>query len=319
MRIEHRSAWRRYVPRSRSARLAVPVAIAIVVGLVLGIRMVSNGGSLNLAAGVGACPTASTTAAAAAPSTSAAAAPAAPATSASASPSPTAAAAGTTQAESATRLTSFQGPHGRRHRVTPTATATVAPTTTASATVAPTTTASASATPCPTASASATATTPVAVANVNCSIIVPADPLSAAGLATPYQLTGSNGMTPAASGCAMTNAANLGAFVQATILNPATGAIAVYEPLVITQGTTPAVAPVVPTLPANAIVTIDYGFNGTDLTQMGATPTALQQGNCVNGLGAGSDFGQVSFCNGPAFFAAANTAEAAGPPRVAGP
>src|ERR1039457_408118 len=94
MRIEHRSAWRRYVPRSRSARLAVPVAIAIVVGLVLGIRMVSNGGSLNLAAGVGACPTASTTAAAAAPSTSAAAAPAAPATSASASPSPPPTAAG---------------------------------------------------------------------------------------------------------------------------------------------------------------------------------------------------------------------------------
>src|ERR1039457_3762744 len=84
MRIEHRSAWRRYVPRSRSARLAVPVAIAIVVGLVLGIRMVSNGGSLNLAAGVGACPTASATTAAAAPSTAAAA----PSTSAAASAIP---------------------------------------------------------------------------------------------------------------------------------------------------------------------------------------------------------------------------------------
>ena len=48
----------------------------------------------------------------------------------------------------------------------------------------------------------------------------------------------------------MTNAANLGAFVQATILNPRTGALAVYDPLVITQGTTPAVAPTVPTLPA---------------------------------------------------------------------
>ena len=145
----------------------------------------------------------------------------------------------------------------------------------------------------------------MAVANVNCSIIVPADPLSAAGLATPWQLTGPNGMTPAASGCTMANAANLGAFVQATILDPAAGTLEVYEPLVITQGTTPAAAPVVPTLPANAVVTIDVGFNGTDLTQVGATPTALGQGNCVNGLGAGSDFGQVSFCNGPAFFAAA--------------
>src|ERR1022692_4452146 len=306
MRIEHRSAWRRYVPRSRSARLAVPVAIAIVVGLVLGIRMVSNGGSLNLAAGVGACPTASASTAAAAPSTAAAAA---PSTSASASPSPTAAAAGTTQAESATRLTSFQGPRFRRHRATPTATATVAPTTTASATVTPTTTATA--TPCPTASASASATTPVAVANVSCNLIVPADPLSAAGLATPWQLTGTGGMTPAASGCTMANAANLGAFVQATVLDPAAGTLAVYEPLVITQGTTPAAAPVVPTLPANAIVTIDIGFNGTNLTLMGATPTALQQGFCDNGL-PGSIFGQVSFCNGVAFFAAANKDIAAG-------
>jgi hypothetical protein len=152
----------------------------------------------------------------------------------------------------------------------------------------------------------------VAVANVNCDIIVPANPLSAAGLATPWQLTGPNGQTPAASGCNMANAANLGAFVQATILDPATGALSVYEPLVITQGTTPAAAPVVPTLPANAVVTIDVGFNGTDLTQVGATPTALAQGNCVNGLGAGSDFGQVSFCNGPQFFAATAQAEAAG-------
>ncbi len=56
----------------------------------------------------------------------------------------------------------------------------------------------------------------------------------------------------------------------------------------------------VPRLPRNAIVTIDFGFNGTDLTQVGATPNALQRGNCVNGLG--SDFGQVSFCNGINFF-----------------
>jgi hypothetical protein len=137
-------------------------------------------------------------------------------------------------------------------------------------------------------------------ANVNCDIVVPARPLSAKGLATPYQLTGPNGETPAASGCTMANAANLGAFVQATILDPRTGALSVYNPLVITQGTTAAVAPVVPKLPRNAIVTIDFGFNGTDLTQVGATPNALAQGKCVNGLG--SVFGQVSFCNGIRFF-----------------
>ncbi len=153
-------------------------------------------------------------------------------------------------------------------------------------------------------SGTATATAPVvaaaAAANVNCDIVVPANPLSAQGLATPYQLTGPNGETPAASGCTMTNAANLGAFVQATILNTRTGALSVYNPLVITQGTTPAVAPVVPRLPRHAIVTIDFGFNGTDLFQVGATPNALGQGNCVNGLG--SAFGQVSFCNGINFF-----------------
>ena len=161
----------------------------------------------------------------------------------------------------------------------------------------------ASAAPSAAPSASSAATTTAAV-NVNCDIIVPAHPLSARGLATPYQLTGTDGQTPAQSGCEMTNAANLGAFVQATILNPTTGKLYVYDPLVITQGTTPAVAPTVPVLPRNAIVTVDFGFNGTDLFQVGATGNALRQGNCVNGT-SGSVFGQVSFCNGINFFNAA--------------
>ena len=161
----------------------------------------------------------------------------------------------------------------------------------------------------PSASASAAATTPAAAAaNVNCELIVPANPLSAQGLATPYQLTGQNGMTPAQSGCNMANAANLGAFAQATILDPATGKLSVYEPLVITQGTQPAAAPVVPTLPANAVVNIMFGFNGTDLMLANAPGTnSLTQGNCVNGLN-GSDFGQVSYCNSVNFYNAANQA-----------
>ena len=202
----------------------------------------------------------------------------------------------------------------------PTPTGAVAtPTATAAATTAAAAAVTTAATPCattsPTASASPTATAAAAAAaaaaNVSCDIIVPANPLSAQGLATPYQLTGANGMTPAASGCTMANAGNLGAFVQATILNPATGALSVYEPLVITQGTTPAAAPVVPTLPPNAVVTIDFGFNGTNLTQVGATANALAQGRCVNGLN-GSIFGQVSFCNGTGFFRAALQAERRG-------
>ena len=162
-----------------------------------------------------------------------------------------------------------------------------------------------SASPSVSASPTPTATAPVtAAANVNCDIIVPANPLTAGGLATPYQLTGTNGASPQQSGCNMANFANLGAFVQATILDPATGKLSVYEPLVITEGTQPAAAPVVPALPRDAVVTIDFGFNGTNLTQVGATPDALREGHCANGLN-GSIFGQVSFCNGTQFFATA--------------
>jgi hypothetical protein len=147
--------------------------------------------------------------------------------------------------------------------------------------------------------------------NTDCDLVVPADPLSARGLATPYQLTGPAGESAAASGCQMVNSVNLGAFVQATILNPRTGALSVYNPLVITQGTAPAIAPVVPKLPAHAIVTIDMGFNGTYLYQVGATPEALSQGRCTDGE-PGSPFGQVSFCNGTAFFDAAFAMERTG-------
>ena len=166
--------------------------------------------------------------------------------------------------------------------------------------------------PTVTATASAPAT---AAANVSCSVIVPANPLTAEGLATPYQLTGSDGASPEQSGCTMANFANLGAFVQATILDPATGQLSVYEPLVITEGTQPGAAPVVPVLPRHAVVTIDFGFNGTNLTQVGATPDALRQGHCVDGLN-GSIFGQVSFCNGARFFAAAYWDEGIGRLKV---
>jgi hypothetical protein len=109
----------------------------------------------------------------------------------------------------------------------------------------------------------------------------------------------------------MINSINLGAFVQATILDPRTGALSVYNPLVVTKGTRPAVAPVVPKLPSHAVVTIDIGFNGAILRQVGATPGALRQGRCTDGE-PGSPFGQVSFCNGPAFFKAAFALERSG-------
>ena len=178
----------------------------------------------------------------------------------------------------------------------------------------------------PTASDIAAALAPTAPAasmnsNTTCDIIVPANPLSAQGLATPYQLTGPNGTTPAQSGCEMSNGAKLGAFVQATILDPATGALSVYEPLVITQGTrpdTPDMKLNPPVIPADAVVTIDFGFNGTDLVQVGATPTTLAEAHCVSGQ-AGSAFGQTSFCNGVNFFTAVQQAERQGLLKVPSP
>ncbi|WP_433171725.1 hypothetical protein [Actinoallomurus sp. CA-150999] len=136
--------------------------------------------------------------------------------------------------------------------------------------------------------------------NANCTLTVPANPLSARGLATPYQLTATN----AAMGPCNEANVNQSAFVQATIIDPATGKLSVYSPLVIDQGTQPAAAPVTPTLPAGAVVGIWFGYNGADLTLRGA---GLQQGRCVNGLN-GSVFGQFAYCNAPAFFRAANAA-----------
>ena len=172
--------------------------------------------------------------------------------------------------------------------------------------------------PSPSASVPASTTTTPATTNVNCDIVVPANPLSARGLATPYQLTGTDGRTPAESGCQMSNAAKLGAFVQATILDPATGGLSVYDPLVVTQGTRPAVRPSVPKIPANAVVTIDFGFNGKDLLPVGATPATLADANCVNGQ-AGSLFGQASFCNGINFFNAVKKDEREGLLKVPSP
>ena len=176
----------------------------------------------------------------------------------------------------------------------------------------------------PTASNAAAALAPQAAGmkgNTTCDIIVPAKPLSAQGLATPYVLTGPNGTTPAQSGCEMSNGAKLGAFVQATILDPATGALSVYEPLVITQGTRPdtpggKLSP--PVIPAGAVVTIDFGFNGTNLVQVGATPTTLADANCVSGQ-AGSALGQTPSCNRGSFFNAVRQAERKGLLKVPSP
>ena len=137
-----------------------------------------------------------------------------------------------------------------------------------------------------------------AAASMNCTLIVPANPLSAPGLARPWQLS---------DGCSMANAATEGAFVEATILAP-NGHVQVYNPLVITAGTTAAAAPAAPTIARGSQVIIDVGFNGTNLVLQGR---GARQGNCVDALGQ-SVIGQVSACNAVGFYDLANAEIARG-------
>jgi hypothetical protein len=73
-----------------------------------------------------------------------------------------------------------------------------------------------------------------------------------------------------------------------------------------------------PVIPADSVVTIDFGFNGTDLVQVGATQTTLADAHCVSGR-VGSAFGQASFCNGANFFNAVRRAERQGLLKVPSP
>jgi hypothetical protein len=142
--------------------------------------------------------------------------------------------------------------------------------------------------------------------NTNCSLIVPPHPLTARGLATPYQLVATN---PNQGPCHEANDAQA-AFVQGAIINPANGQIFVYNPLVTDKGTPPAIPPVTPHLPPHAIVALWFGFNGDTLTLQGRD-NSLNEAHCVNGLHQ-SLFGQFAYCNAPNFFEAAKDAIHAG-------
>ncbi len=141
--------------------------------------------------------------------------------------------------------------------------------------------------------------------NPNCTLIVPPAPLTAQGLATPFELVATNRRN---GQCHETND-NQSAFVEATIIDPATGALAIYRPLVVDRGTQPAAPPVVPKLPPGSVVGMWFGFQGNTLTLRGATD------GCVNGL-PGSPFGQFAYCGAPEFFRAANAAIGAGKLKV---
>lgn len=126
----------------------------------------------------------------------------------------------------------------------------------------------------------------LALAQNDCVLTVPPNPLSAQGLATPYTQTG----------CDQRQFADQASFVEAAIWDPATTSYSLYAPLVVNKGDVAGknfIAPVVPVLPANATVALWFGTNGGTLTLAG---TGAQQAGCVNGLnqnGALSIFGQV--------------------------
>jgi len=298
-----RSAPRRR-GNSRAARIAVPLAIPMALGLTLGIIIaVSGGGKATTIeqSALGACASAAASASGAAPAASGS--PAAPAAAASAAAP---AASGSAPAPAASGSAPAPAASGS------------APAAAASASPAPCPSASGSAAPVATTVAdippinrfgraglaganaedaagdafSFSQTQAEAADSTNCTVTVPARPLSAQGLATPWVL---------GDGCTWANGSTEGVFIDATILSP-NGQLQVYNPLVITQGTQPAVAPTPPTIARGSQVILSLGANGNAVALVGR---GARQANCIDALG-NSLINQTPQCNAAAFYRMAN-------------
>jgi len=285
----HGSASRRR-RNSRAARIAVPLAIPMALGLTLGIILaVSSGNATHIdQAALGSCDSAAASASGAAaaasasapaPAASAAADASAPATSASAAPASTApvpcpSASGSAAAPApATVAVAVAGippinPPGRPG-------------------LAGSNAVDAAGNPF-----SFTQTQAEAANSTNCTVTVPNRPLTARGLATPWVL---------GDGCTWANGGTEGVFVDATILAP-NGQLQVYNPLVITQGTTPEAAPTPPTIARGSQVILSVGFNGNALALVGR---GARQGNCIDAFG-NSLINQTPQCNAANFYRMAN-------------
>jgi hypothetical protein len=165
-------------------------------------------------------------------------------------------------------------------------------------------------------SKTATAVTPSQTAAIlnatvlDCFVKLPANPLTATGLSTPFLL-----QAPCSQSVATQQS-----FAEAAIYDPATGNITIYHPLISDEGKPVAAAPVVPVLPSGAVVALWFGFNGGVLQLLDANgldtnnSPALKNIDCVNGLPGvqGDVFGQVSWCNAQGWFTAANAGIASG-------
>ena len=281
----HGSAWRRR-RNSRAARIAVPLAIPMALGLTLGIVLAVSGGNTTTIqqSALGDCATAAASASGAAPAASASApAPAASAAasasapasaSAAAAPCPSAAASGSAAASApATTAATVAGippinPPGRQGL------------------------AGSNAVDAAGATFSFAQTQAEAADSTNCTVTVPAHPLTARGLASPWVL---------GDGCTWENGGTEGVFIDATILAP-NGQIQVYNPLVINQDSTPAVAPTPPTIAAGSQVILSVGYNGGALALVGR---GARQGHCLDAFG-NSLIDQTPQCNAMNFYRMAN-------------
>jgi hypothetical protein len=302
MPTRYRSAWQRRLLKGRLARIAVPLAIPVALAVVVGVLIaVTGGGGVTQINQSALANCASPSAAAAAGAAGAAPAASAPA---SAAPCPSGSAAGTGATAAGTGATAAAGTGATAAAGTGTAAAVAPANSFANGPIAAQQMGDIATAPVDGAgkAINLNQTPAQAAASMNCTLAVPANPLSAQGLATPWQL---------GDGCSMANAGTEGAFVEATILAP-NGSLQVYNPLVVTAGTQPAAAPAAPTIAAGSVVEISVGFNGTNLALTGA---GAQQGNCVDALGQ-SVIGQVSVCNAVNFYQTANADIANGTLKV---
>jgi len=130
----------------------------------------------------------------------------------------------------------------------------------------------------------------------DCFLAVPFGALTAAGLATPHRL-----LLP----CNQSNT-GMSTFVQGAIIDQTAGKMFVYNPLVITDGTAPAMPTTPVNLPAKSVVALWFGTNAGTITLVDVGGS-LAEALCVNGGGDGSIFGQFAYCNAVLFFSTAFT------------
>ncbi|TPX36537.1 hypothetical protein SmJEL517_g01395 [Synchytrium microbalum] len=128
-----------------------------------------------------------------------------------------------------------------------------------------------------------------------CTITLPPNFLSAKGLATPFKT----------SGCTQT-VTNQQVFAEATIVNPITGAIYIFNPVIADKNMNARI-PILPTINPGDVVGLWFGSNAMGIKLKPSKAGELSFLTCVQGDGK-TNFGQMAFCNAAAFFVAAKIA-----------